>query len=600
MLAALRPTAGREEAAACRRLVHVGMSLQYAARARPAFAAPVLSPRLLRARARRGAACRTRPLRVFAREGKPPAQARQPVAPTERSKKAGVPEDAALYLYELDAAGSEVRLESGYASKELAGIVAEGGVDDVVVVSHGWATQRKEGKVAFNHNLVRAMMVADPRLGERNVLYVGVHWPSHPVTALARGEKAASREYAARVDAAVRDVEDAADVADVEPKLAELEIDYPARFAEAEAQREERPDELIAVVEEELRKTDPKAAAKIGEVRAGLKDSDGVIDEGKVAEVDKLLDETDDSGSELDGALAGAEGAVVAKKEEKKTGGFFSFLKTDEIKLTLRSFTSNRDKIYALAALFGIPLPGKSLFASRMLLQRLERLLFGQFQRRAAEVGSRGVHVLLSEMMKAVPEGESTRFHLVGHSLGCHVVTAAAIGRGPVGSLLPRKVNSMTLLQAAVPCVNYEDGGPYRPLSSTLNPVAGPVIATTSQSDMALYNMEIIYPDVLGREGFRGVPRKEERTLLNKCDQELGFEKGKFYTVEADAVINATSGLLYVDLDGAHGDLLDVELQARVWEAIDTDVTDEDLRIPKKDELPPNYWEKDRTVRRKC
>lgn len=599
MVAARHLSVGREEAVACRRLVHVGMRLHGAASARPAFAAPFAPPRLARARVHHGAACRGRSLRVFAREGKPPAEARQPVAPTERSKKAGVPEDAALYLYELDAAGSEVRLESGYASRELASIVAKGGVDDVVVVSHGWATQRKEGKVAFNHNLVRAMMVADPRLGERRVLYVGVHWPSHPVTALSRGKKAASREYAAQVDAAVKDVADDLDVADVEPKLAELKIDYPARFAEAAAQRQEQPDELIAVVEEELRKTDPKAAAKIAEVREGLQDNDGLIDEGKVNELDGLLDETGDSGSELDGALAGAEGAVMEKRKEKRGGGFFSFLKTDEIKLTLRTVTSNRDKIYAIAALFGIPLPGRGLFASRMLLQRLERLLFGQFQRRAAEVGSRGVHVLLSELMKAVPEGESTRFHLVGHSLGCHVVTAAAIGRGPVGSLLPRKVHSMTLLQAAVPCVNYEEGGPYRPLSSTLNPVAGPVLATTSQSDMALYNMEIIYPDVLGREGFRGVPRMEVRTLLNKRDQELGFEKGKIYTVEADAVINKTSGLLYVDLDGAHGDLLDVELQTRVWEAIDVDVTKEDLRIPTKEELPANYWEKDRTVRRK-
>jgi hypothetical protein len=92
----------------------------------------------------------------------------------------------------------------------------------------------------------------------------------------------------------------------------------------------------------------------------------------------------------------------------------------------------------------------------------------------------------------------------------------------------------------------------------------------------------------------------EAMRLENDISWKLGFRNGVFHTVIADAVIDATSGLLFIDLDGAHGDLLDVELQARVWEAIDTEVDPEDLRMPTKDELPPGYWEVDRSVRRRA
>jgi pimeloyl-ACP methyl ester carboxylesterase len=266
--------------------------------------------------------------------------------------------------------------------------------------------------------------------------------------------------------------------------------------------------------------------------------------------------------------------------------------------ITLRTLISLGDIARPVAAALGVPLPGRTLAGARAVSRVLERVLLGQFQRRASDAGSRAVHLLVARMMGALPDGSATRFHLVGHSLGCHVVTSAAIGRAP-GSLLPRKIHSLTLLQAAVPLEYYERGGPYRPLSAVLRPVAGPVVATTSRTDFALANMEEFHGPLLGRAGFKGLAAPHEhRELRADVGAALGFEKGTFYTVEADAVINSRTKLLLFDLDGAHGDLLDEELLARVWEAADTDVAPADLEMTPARDLPPGYWDVDRTVRR--
>lgn len=397
---------------------------------------------------------------------------------------------------------------------------------------------------------------------------------------------------------------------------------YAALVQQANDLRDERPADYWATVQSELENTDPKAAAKLGEIIEEASDDVlATIDEdlqsldvlppklrAKCSEFAELLSpEAEEPGakSEID-ALGSEASALLVEAgkdllENSSLGGLLRPLSVvrgifDQGFLTLRSI---RDLARPVLSLFGIFPSARLISGGKVVSRVLERIVFGQFQRRASNVGSRGMHVLLSQMMHA-SEGNGTRFHLVGHSLGAHAVTSAAIGRAPSGSLLPHKIHSVIMLQAAVPVTYYHMGGPYRPVSSQLLPVAGPVIATTSQTDMALYNMEVFEGEVVGRQGFSGLGADSDEVVLqDSVSSALGFQKKTFYTVKADAVVNERSGIAFVDLDGSHSDMLDAPLQARIWEAMNVgNITSADLTVKSEADLPPGYWGEDFAVRR--
>ena len=98
---------------------------------------------------------------------------------------------------------------------------------------------------------------------------------------------------------------------------------------------------------------------------------------------------------------------------------------------------------------------------------------------RAGVVGRAGVNQALQRLRADVP---SVRLHLVGHSFGCRVVTAAVTGATPTPKGF---VNSMSLLQGAFShysfSAKYDDSnaaGFYRNLV-TEGRVSGPIIITT-------------------------------------------------------------------------------------------------------------------------
>lgn len=238
-----------------------------------------------------------------------------------------------------------------------------------------------------------------------------------------------------------------------------------------------------------MEETDAGAAESLGQIidalESGYLDVDastGKIGDGMMAKVESFANSLDKmagdgDGSELDGdEEADAAGKCAGSKVKvgEKAADKDSFL--------MRAIWAI---LSPLLSALGVDRPGRSTLAKGAISAALERIFFGKFQKRASDVGSRGLHLLISKMIRAVPESANTKFHLVGHSLWSHVVTSAAIGRSPE-SLLPRKLYSLTLLQTAVPVVTYSEGRPYRPLSGLLRPVAGPMIASTCESDMTL------------------------------------------------------------------------------------------------------------------
>jgi pimeloyl-ACP methyl ester carboxylesterase len=218
-----------------------------------------------------------------------------------------------------------------------------------------------------------------------------------------------------------------------------------------------------------------------------------------------------------------------------------------------------------------------------MLSRLLEHVFFETFERRAAVVGANGVSQLIWELMSESAD-HCTKVHLVGHSLGCHVMSSAAARGSPSAGdpnwVFPRKIHSMSLLQGAVPMTAYAKPGAYRVLTEGYPIVAGPVIATTSRSDLALQTYALFKGKPLGRDGFPDLGAKGSVVDLPAgLTQKLGFQNGRFYTLDADPVISIESLKNGLDVVGAHCDIFDKEIQQCIWEAAHTEMDEKDYVI---------------------
>src|SRR5262245_39455564 len=87
------------------------------------------------------------------------------------------------------------------------------------------------------------------------------------------------------------------------------------------------------------------------------------------------------------------------------------------------------------------------------LLGPLRQLSFWKMKNRARTVGEGGMHAFVAQMQQALP---SAKFHLMGHSFGCIVVSSIVGGPGGTTSL-SRPVDSVALLQGALSLWAYAD-----------------------------------------------------------------------------------------------------------------------------------------------
>ncbi|WP_373500305.1 alpha/beta fold hydrolase [Desulfococcus sp.] len=127
-----------------------------------------------------------------------------------------------------------------------------------------------------------------------------------------------------------------------------------------------------------------------------------------------------------------------------------------------------------------------------------------QMKDRAGTVGARGVGPLLRELLAA----GSSRLHLIGHSYGGKVVLSAA----GFGDDLPRKVESMLLLQPAVSHLCFaqkvpgtDHPGGYREALARVNK---PILTTFSAHDFPLtktFHLALRRKDDLGEAKIAGV-----------------------------------------------------------------------------------------------
>lgn len=229
------------------------------------------------------------------------------------------------------------------------------------------------------------------------------------------------------------------------------------------------------------------------------------------------------------------------------------------------------------------------------VLSPLRQLSFWKMKDRARQFGETGGHALLAKLQLA---GAKARFHLMGHSFGCIVVSATVAG--PLNSRpLPRPVDSLFLVQGALSLWSFAADIPYSPKTPKtpgyfnrilqLELVRGPIVTTRSQFDTAvgrfyplgaqLKKQRVLggekYPEYggIGSFGIQGLPAVTD-LVMQPVGSVYSFRSGHIYNLEASGFIKNGEGA-----SGAHNDIAHPEVAHAFWAAILTR-TDDFLGLP--------------------
>lgn len=218
------------------------------------------------------------------------------------------------------------------------------------------------------------------------------------------------------------------------------------------------------------------------------------------------------------------------------------------------------------------------LLPRHLLLSLLRIASFYTMQNRAYVVGENGGYQLL-RLLQNAPATRAARFHLMGHSFGCIVVSAAVCGPQNSGDL-PRPVDTLLLVQAAMPSRALAQGGSgtmpgdFNPKTGTLpgyferlisrKLVRGPIVSTSSWADMALRFWYVLATGcpamgVFGIEGIPGVVKLP----LQLCSFRHDFKLGGVYNLDATNIIR--QGQFPA---GAHSDIAHSEVAHAFWEMV--------------------------------
>lgn len=192
-----------------------------------------------------------------------------------------------------------------------------------------------------------------------------------------------------------------------------------------------------------------------------------------------------------------------------------------------------------------------------------------QMKTRAGDVGAGGVYDMLRQIRAARP-GDGTnplRLHLIGHSFGCRLVTAATAGPP---NTPPLPIDTLVLLQAAFSHYSFAvayDGthdGYFRRVVTDPARVRGPLIITFTAKDKAV---GLAYPIAsrvarqiasamgdandpyggLGRNGAQKTPAVQTVTL-GQVGTPYTFAARGIYNLDSNAVIGGHSDLAHPEV----------------------------------------------------
>jgi hypothetical protein len=457
--------------------------------------------------------------------------------------------DADYYLILFDADGNERRETDGSLLSQKLNEVIQEGVTDVFFSSHGWKGDIPAAIRQYDSWV--ATMAAQTRDRERaralnpdfKAMAVCIHWPSLPWgvedagAALLGGDDV--DEFAAEADLST-------------DQLVEM---YAARIANTDAARSALAQILASA-------DDPETARQVEKSQ---------LPPELEAAYQALFDE---AGLTLDGPAA-APGLDHQ-----------AFVPATTISTWLPATRNQSPSAFDPRSQQELLLGGGSPGAVRnALLMPVRQVSFWAMKHRAVHVGETGVHTLLTRLQQAAPD---TRFHLMGHSFGCIVVSAAIAGplaQGTITSRLPRPVHSLFLVQGALSLWSFAQRLPFppnapgyfRPIDLAPTLVSGPTLATRSTFDRAVgtffplaarLGRELLLGDGaelpeyggVGTFGIQGAGALDQPLLGVTGD--YGFGHGEIYNIDASSVIRNGSGP-----SGAHSDISHPEIAHAFWQA---------------------------------
>ena len=212
------------------------------------------------------------------------------------------------------------------------------------------------------------------------------------------------------------------------------------------------------------------------------------------------------------------------------------------------------------------------------LLGPLRQLSFWKMKNRARTVGEGGMHSFIAGMQQALP---AAKFHLIGHSFGC-IVVSSILG-GPDGKIaLPRPVDSLVLVQGALSLWAYADEilnstePGYFNAMARRGAVRGPIVTTQSIFDSAVgtfyplavslvgqvaFGLELPKFGAIGTFGIQGVEGAVAGTMLSETST-YQFAPGKIYNLDSSQFIKKMEGA-----SGAHSDIDGPQVAHAIWQA---------------------------------
>ncbi len=225
-----------------------------------------------------------------------------------------------------------------------------------------------------------------------------------------------------------------------------------------------------------------------------------------------------------------------------------------------------------------------SLIDSDTLLAPLRTLSFWKMKDRGRLIGEKAAYPLLLRLQEATA-GRDVRFHLLGHSFGCIVASAAIVGP-PGGPGLPRPVDSLVLLEGALSLwaycssISFSQGRPgYFVRLLADGRVRGPVVTTQSRYDTAVGTWYARGATVarqvsfaldqlpkyggVGAFGIQGPGLSIADNSMLAADGAYDFQGGRVYNLEASAYIRQSLGWFV----GAHNDICHPEVAHAIWSA---------------------------------
>jgi hypothetical protein len=442
--------------------------------------------------------------------------------------------DIAYHFVAYDADGRERPGQHGLASAELAEAAERERPTDVFVFSHGWNADPRGATDQYGHWVdAMAARTSDreqlrSRIGGFRPLLAGLHWPS----------KAWADEDLTGMSYAVGDTQETAaptshaDDPDSDP-ISRLVAEYAERLGDSPNVR----DAIRTIFESALKDAAPPT----------------------------LPDDVRNAYEQLDASIGLAQdGEGAAPGDDRKP--------------------FDAEETYQTALLMDVADPlSFSGFSLGGLLAPLRVLSFWAMKSRARSFGETGASELLGRLQDAAP---GARFHVMGHSFGCIVASAAIAGKP--GSPGPRrKVNTLVLAQGAmslwsfcksIPAHPERDGYFHAIVRDKL--VTGPTVVTTSVHDRAV---RIFYPigagargefafdngappvyGGIGTFGVRGPGIEIRDEELERIDEDYRLLPGVVYNLNANGVISVLKGI-----SGAHSDICHPEVARAVWRAVE-------------------------------